>query len=149
MASDLYKQIVLDHNRAPRNFGVLPGHTHAADGSNPLCGDALRIELTQNDGRIADLRFSGESCAITTAAASMLSELAGGADADAIAALRARFDALLGGTADAEDPQLRDLNALVELRRYPARLKCALLPFETLSAALRGAPTATTETAPP
>jgi nitrogen fixation NifU-like protein len=144
-ASELYKQIVLEHNRAPRNFGALPGHTHAADGVNPMCGDALRIELVARDGRVEDLRFSGESCAITTATASILTGLAAGLDAEALAALRARFDALLRGGATGEDPALDGLNALQELRNYPARVKCALLPFETLAAALRGAATATTE----
>jgi nitrogen fixation NifU-like protein len=68
----LYTAIVLDHQRSPRRFGALDRHTHAADGVNPLCGDALRVELLQADGRIVDLRFSGASCAVATATASML-----------------------------------------------------------------------------
>lgn len=143
----LYQDIVLEHNRAPRNFGVLPGHTHAADGANPLCGDALHVELVARDGRIEVLRFSGESCAITTATASMLSEMV--ADAAALDALRARFEAMLRAEPGApEDPALGPLNALAELRRYPARWKCALLPFATLGAALRGSAQASTEAVP-
>lgn len=147
MTSELYRDVVLDHNRAPRNFGALTAHTHAADGANPMCGDRLRVEASvADDGRIAELRFSGESCAITTAAASMLSELAANADAAALAALRARFEAMLAAAPESpEDPALGALNALAELRRYPARWKCALLPFATLRAALEGDARATTE----
>ena len=146
MSGELYRDVVLDHNRAPRNFGTLPAHTHAADGANPMCGDQLRVEAVIDDGRIAALRFSGESCAITTAAASMLGELVAGADAASLAALRARFETMLAAAPDApEDPALGALNALAELKRYPARWKCALLPFATLRAALEGDARATTE----
>ena len=148
MSGELYRDVVLEHNRAPRNFGALPAHTHAADGANPMCGDRLRVEARVENGRIVELRFAGESCAITTAAASMLSELVADADAPALAALRARFEALLAAAPDAaEDPGLGALNALAELRRYPARWKCALRPFATLRAALEGDARATTEVA--
>ena len=144
--AELYRQTVLDHHRAPRGFGALDGHTHAADGANPLCGDTLRCEARVAGGRIEALRFQGEACAIATAAASMLGELAVGRDAGGIAALRGRFeDYLRGPDDDGEDPALGDLNALGELRRYPARHKCALLPFATVQAALAGAAAATTE----
>jgi nitrogen fixation protein NifU and related proteins len=144
--SELYKHIVLEHNRAPRNAGALAGHTHAADGANPMCGDSLRCEALCCDGRIVDLRFSGESCAITTATASILSEQVRGMDAQDLAQLRDRFAALLRMAVDSpEDPVLRELNALAELRRYPARQKCALLPFATLAAALSGLGSVSTE----
>jgi nitrogen fixation NifU-like protein len=144
MSSGPYRDVVLEHNRTPRNFGRLDAPTHASDGSNPMCGDALRVELIARDGHIEALRFSGESCAIATAAASMLSELAH--DAVSLDALRERFDAMLrADPAAPEDPTLGALNALSELRRYPARWKCALLPFATLRAALEGATRATTE----
>jgi nitrogen fixation NifU-like protein len=144
--ADLYRQTVLDHHRAPRCFGALDGHTHAADGANPLCGDALRFEARVAGGRIEALRFRGEACAIATAAASMLGELAVGRDGGGIAALRGRFEAFLRAPdAAAEDVALGDLNALAELRRYPARHKCALLPFATVEAVLAGATAATTE----
>lgn len=141
--SDLYQRIVLEHNRAPRNFGALPGHTHAADGANASCGDALRCELRMERGHIGDIRFGGESCAIATAAASMLSERVGGLDVAAVDALRARFDAFL--RADGGADELGELVALGELRRHPARMKCAMLPFATLLAALAGEARATTE----
>src|SRR5258706_15035062 len=130
MVESLYQQIVLEHNRAPRRFGSLPSHTHAADGVNPRCGDALRCELEMRDERIVDLRFAGESCAITTASASLLGELLLGSDPAAVATRRARLSALWrSGPETPEDPALDGLNALAELRRYPARQACAGRPF--------------------
>ncbi|NCT67560.1 MAG: SUF system NifU family Fe-S cluster assembly protein [Rhodanobacteraceae bacterium] len=138
-----YPQIVLDHFRAPRHRGTLAACTHAADGANPLCGDALRIELRCVDGRIEALAFSGEACAIATATASMLGELVLHRDGADIGALGARFARLL--ESGDEDAGLGPLNALRPLQQYPARRKCALLPWATLCAALAGAPHATTE----
>jgi nitrogen fixation NifU-like protein len=141
--STLYQQIVLDHYRHPRNRGSLAACTHAADGTNPLCGDALRIELACEDDRIGALRFSGEACAIATATASMLSELAANRSRDDIAAFAMRFVQLIE-TGD-EDVTLGPLNAMRELQRYPSRRKCALLPWATLRAALAGDARTTTE----
>ena len=143
-AESLYRDVVLDHYRHPRNRGALAHCTHAADGVNPLCGDSLRIEVDCTDGRIARMGFSGEACAITTATASMLSELAVGRDANEIAALNAPFDRLLAGEIDIAD-SLGPLNALAELRRHPSRRKCAELPWATLRAALGGETRTTTE----
>jgi nitrogen fixation NifU-like protein len=142
----LYHQIVLDHQRNPRNFGVLPAFTHAADGANVLCGDYLRVELDCRNGHIVALRFSGESCAIATASASMMSELVAGKDAAAIAGLEAQLRALINGEVERDDA-LGAINALGALRNYPSRRKCALLPWAALRAALSGSKDATTETA--
>lgn len=143
-ASNLYTQAVLDHCRAPRNFGALAAHTHAADGANPLCGDTLRIELRCVDGRIAEMRFSGEACAIAKATASMLSELAVDRSAGELAGLEHVFVSLVGGKIASHD-ELGGLNAMRELAQHPVRKKCALLPFATLRAALAGLDSATTE----
>ena len=142
----LYRALVLEHYRHPRNRGALAGCTHAADGVNPLCGDSLSVEVRCAEGRIAGMGFSGEACAITTATASMLSELVVGCDADAIAALDDRFARLLRGEVDADDA-LGVLNAMRELNRHPARRKCAELPFATLRAALAGTARVSTEAA--
>jgi nitrogen fixation NifU-like protein len=141
----LYRQLVLDHYRNPRNRGALDGCTHAADGVNALCGDSLRVELVCADDRIAAMRFSGDACAITTATASMLSELVAGFDAADVAALNAPFDRLLRGEVDGDDA-LGPLNALAELSRHPLRRKCAELPWATLRAALEGTARVSTET---
>ena len=142
----LYKQVVLDHYKNPRNRGALDGCTHAADGVNPLCGDSLRVELVCAGDRIATMRFSGEACAITTATASMLSELVAGFGAAEVAALNEPFGQLLRGEVEADDA-LGPLNALSELRRHPLRRKCAELPWATLRAALEGTARVSTETA--
>ena len=140
----LYREIVLDHYRNPRNRGAFARCTHAADGVNPLCGDALHVELDCADGRVAGMRFSGEACAITTATASMLSELVVGHHVADIVALNARFAALLAGQID-DARALGPLNALRELKRYPSRRKCAELAWATLRAALDGTARVSTE----
>ena len=143
-AASLYTQCVLDHQRSPRNVGRLEEHTHAADGANPLCGDSMHMELRCAEGRIAALRFDAAACAIATAAASMLSELAVGRSAQQIADLELRFADLVSGVVD-HDAALADLNAMAALARHPSRRKCTLLAFATLRAALAGTASATTE----
>lgn len=143
-AASLYTNTVLDHHRAPRNFGALDGHTHAADGINPLCGDSLRIEVRVEDGRIAQVRFRGEACAIAIATASMLSEMAAGKTQDELDRLQTAFTKLVAGQVTRDD-LLADLNAMAELSHHVARRKCALLPFSALRAAIDGIPIVTTE----
>jgi nitrogen fixation NifU-like protein len=140
----LYQQIVLEHSRAPRRFGELAQHTHAADGSNPLCGDALHVELRVAGGRIVDYAFRGEACALARASASMLGDRLDGVDVGALDAIDAALRRLVAGSARADDG-LGDLNALAALAQYPSRRKCALLPLATVRAALAGARDATTE----
>ncbi|MEP7042652.1 MAG: Fe-S cluster assembly sulfur transfer protein SufU [Dokdonella sp.] len=143
-AAVLYQQVVLDHYRKPRNRGSLDGCTHAADGVNALCGDFLRVEVDcAAERRIAAIRFSGEACAITTATASMLSELVRGMDEAEVALAALRFERVISGAG--EDASLGDLNAMAELNRHPSRRKCAQLAWATLRAALAGDSRATTE----
>lgn len=141
--SALYREIVLDHQRAPRRHGELAQPSHASDGVNALCGDALRVELRILDGRIVDYAFRGECCAIATATASLIGDAVHGREVAAVAPLQHAFAAMIAGATPA--PALGDLDALAELVRYPARRKCALLPWATLAAALAGEPRATTE----
>ena len=143
-SSNLYTQAVLDHSRAPRNFGALTAHTHVADGANPLCGDTLHMELRCEDGRVAEMRFSGDACAIAKAAASMLSELAVDRSDGELADLEQVFMSLVAGKIASHD-RLGGLNAMRELANHPVRQKCALLPFATLRAALAGQRSVTTE----
>lgn len=143
-ATGPYREIVLDHYRAPRRRGRLAPPVQAAEGVNALCGDQLRIEVRIEQGRVVAYAFEGACCAIATATASLLGDRAIGCDADDLAALELRFAALVAGEI-AEAAELGALNALSELARYPARRKCALLPFATLAAALRGESHATTE----
>jgi nitrogen fixation NifU-like protein len=143
-AAVLYTRTVLEHQRAPRNFGLLEGHSHAADGANPLCGDTLHVELVCDGERVRAMRFRGDACAIAIAAASMLSELVVGMSAADIVRIEATFARLVAGEIE-RDESLAQLNTMRELAHHPARRKCALLAFATLRAALAGERSATTE----
>lgn len=133
-ASDLYRDVVIAHNRAPRRFAPIAGPTHAGRGANPMCGDDLGVRLRVADGRIVDLGFDGEGCAVSVAAASMLGEALAGAEVAHLEALRDAFARLLAG--DEPDPALGDLRALAGLREHPARHRCAWLAFDAVSSAL-------------
>ena len=147
-ATALYQRIVLEHSRAPRRFGALDGATHSADAANPLCGDHLHVDLRVEHGRVVEMAFRGESCAITKATASLLGEHGMGLDAPALAELEAAFARVIRGEV-ASDAALGDLNALAALACYPARRTCALLAFAAWRAALAGTPSITTEHEPP
>jgi nitrogen fixation NifU-like protein len=139
-----YHQLVLDHSREPHRFGELDGHTHAADGSNPLCGDALRLELRVAGGRVVGYAFRGEACAVARAAASMLGDRLEGADVAALDRIESALHELVTGKR-ASDDALGELNAFAALAQYPSRRKCALLPVATARAALSGVSAATTQ----
>jgi nitrogen fixation protein NifU and related proteins len=143
---DLYRDVILDHNRKPRNFGSLEGADASADGHNPLCGDRLTVFLKLKDDRIEDIRFEGKGCAISTASASMMTEAVKGKDKAAVAALFDRMHTLLTQHEAAPDPGLGKLAALSGVREFPARVKCASLCWHTLNAALdQGHATVSTE----
>jgi nitrogen fixation NifU-like protein len=142
---DLYRDVILDHNRAPRNFGRLAAADAQADGHNPLCGDRLSLFLRMNGDCIEDVRFEGKGCAISTASASLMTEAVKGKSRAAAEELYQQVHELLtkpnaGSTAD-----LGKLAALSGVREFPARVKCATLCWHTLQAALNGSATVTTE----
>jgi nitrogen fixation NifU-like protein len=133
---DLYQDLIIDHNRRPRNFRRLADADHQAEGFNPLCGDKLTLYLRMRGDRIEDVAFEGSGCAISVASASLMTEqLKGMTDADA-RALFARVHALLTGASDADPALLGKLGALAGVRAYPTRVKCATLCWHTLAAAL-------------
>jgi nitrogen fixation protein NifU and related proteins len=146
--TELYREVILDHNRQPRNFGRLDPHDAEARGHNPLCGDQLTVTLRREGDRIADLRFEGNGCAISMASASMMTEAVKGKDCVAARDLAKRIHALLTQD-DASSEGLGKLAALSGVREFPARVKCASLCWHTLSAALAQsevtAPTVSTE----
>ena len=142
---DLYRDVILDHNRRPRNFGRLSPADAKADGHNPLCGDRLSVSLRLNGDQIEDVQFEGEGCAISTASASLMTEAVKGKSRAAVDTLFERVHALLT-TQDAPPPQdLGKLAALAGVREYPARVKCATLCWHTLNAALQNRATVSTE----
>ena len=133
--TELYREVILDHNKHPRNFGRLDPHDAEAKGHNPLCGDRLAITLNRDGDRIADLRFEGNGCAISMASASMMTEAVKGRSRAEVDALFQRVHALLTDPA-AGSADLGKLAALSGVREFPARVKCASLCWHTLNAAL-------------
>jgi nitrogen fixation protein NifU and related proteins len=142
---DLYRDVILDHNRQPRNFGRLDPADASADGHNPLCGDRLTVSLRLAGDTIADIRFEGKGCAISTASASLMSEAVKGRDRAAVHELFTRVHALLTQAGAPVDESLGKLAALSGVREFPSRVKCASLCWHTLNAALEHGGTISTE----
>src|SRR5581483_4715533 len=145
-ADDLYQTVVLEHGRHPRHRGALAGATHSARGDNPFCGDRVTVALILDGERIADACFDGAGCAISTASASMMTSALHGRTRAEAETLCRQFESLLaGGAGEAVVAALGELGAFAGVRRYPVRVKCARLPWQTLAAALAGGGTVTTE----
>ncbi len=143
---DLYRDVILDHNRRPRNFGRLEQADARAEGHNPLCGDRLTLAVRLAGDRIEDIRFEGKGCAISTASASLMSEAVKGQDLATVRRLIDGVHALLTERDAPVGAELGKLAALSGVREFPARVKCASLCWHTLNAALeQGAGTVTTE----
>lgn len=143
---ELYQEVILHHSKKPRNFGVLEHPNRAADGHNPLCGDKLHLTLDVQEGRVADVRFQGEGCAISTASASVMTDLIKGKAVEEAARMFAAFHALVTGEAPpAGAPELGKLAVFSGVQRFPVRVKCAMLAWRTLEAALEDRGTVSTE----
>lgn len=143
---DLYHEIIVDHNRRPRNFRRIENANRVSEGYNPLCGDKLKLYLVVEDGIIQDVAFEGSGCAISTASASLLTERLKGKPADDAEALFTQMHDLLTGHGENVDiDALGKLAALEGVKAYPSRVKCATLCWHTLQAALQGEEIATTE----
>ncbi len=134
--NDLYQEVVLEHKRAPRNFGHLPHPTHQAEGTNPSCGDQIAVELKLEGDQVQDIRFTGHACAICMASTSMMTEAVKGRDVEAARQLQQHFRAVLTGAEDPEDAPLGKLVSLAGVRQYPSRIKCALLGWHALMHAI-------------
>lgn len=141
---DLYQEVIVDHNRHPRNFGVLDHADRTAEGFNPLCGDKLNLYLKMDHDHISDIRFNGSGCAISLASASLMTDALKGSTVDEARSLFSNFRHLV---TDADPPEagqvsrLGKLAALLGVREYPARVKCAMLCWHTLRSALEGSNT--------
>ena len=143
--TELYQQVILDHNRRPRNRGKLPTANRVAHGDNPSCGDQCSVYLRLEGDRIADLSFDGSGCAISQASASLMTtRLKGKTAAEAEALFQQFHDIVTTGQAPEE---ISDLGAFAGVHAFPARIKCATLGWHAALNALKGDPvTATTET---
>jgi nitrogen fixation NifU-like protein len=137
---DLYREIILDHYRTPRNRGELDPPALSADGHNPLCGDEIRISVAVQDGVVTDVRFSGSGCSISQSSASMMTSAIKGKPVEQVKLIVRRFKQMM--TIDEEDSEidesinLGDLEALQGVVKFPVRIKCATLGWNTLLDAL-------------
>jgi len=135
---ELYREVILDHNRRPRNFGELADANHVIDAVNPLCGDKLTLYVKVGGGRVEDIRFKGTGCAISVASSSLMTERVKGQTLAASLELFEKVHGLLTGTSEAAE-DLDKLAALAGVREYPTRVKCASLAWHALKAAVTGA----------
>ena len=136
--TDLYQEVILDHNKRPRNFHALPDASHTAEGYNPLCGDRLTLYLKVADGVISDVAFEGAGCAISKASASLMTDAIKGKTIAEVRDLFTRFQAMVTLPLDQEidSERMGKLAALGGVRTFPVRIKCASLAWHTLKAAL-------------
>ena len=138
--SDLYQEVILDHNRRPRNFGALTDATRVANGHNPLCGDRLKLYLKLDGERIENISFEGSGCAISKASASLMTDAVKGRSTLDALALFDRFHQVVTTPIDQpiDEESVGKLAVLAGVREFPARVKCASLAWHTLHGALEG-----------
>jgi nitrogen fixation protein NifU and related proteins len=137
---DLYQSIILDHNRRPKNYGTLEGATSRAEGRNPLCGDEVAVELKVESDAITDVRFTASGCAVSRAAASIMTQAVKGKSVAEADRLFVQFHELVTGKlkpTPEEARKLGEMAAFSGVARFPVRVKCASMPWHTLHAALR------------
>jgi len=143
---ELYQEVIFDHYKRPRNFHKLEGaDCRCADGHNPLCGDRITVYLKLNDGLIGDVSFEGAGCAISTASASLMTEVLKGKTTEDAERMFQGFHTMVTQPDPEMHPELGKLEVLAGVREFPARVKCATLCWHTLSAALHKQSSVTTE----
>lgn len=142
--NELYMEVILDHNKNPRNKGVIEDHTNHADGHNPLCGDKISLDLIIKDNVVEDIKFTGSGCAISTASSSLLTEYIIGKKTSEIRHLFEEFHDLVT-IEESKSDGLGKLSVFEGVKKYPARVKCATLAWHTLIAAIDGSEEVSTE----
>ena len=137
---ELYQEVVVDHSRRPRNFRRIEGSSRSARGYNPLCGDKVNVYVKLQDVRVADVSFEGSGCAISTASASIMTEVVKGKTVEETEALFKGFHHLVttGDASSSQEAALGKLAVFSKVSDYPARVKCATLVWHTLHSALQG-----------
>jgi nitrogen fixation NifU-like protein len=145
--SELYQQVILDHNKKPRNFRKLENANHSAEGFNPLCGDQLTVYLNLEDDAVREISFEGSGCAISKAAASMMTQAVKGKSKQEAEQLFSEFHQMVTGGLDEENTEngLGNLKIFSGVREFPVRVKCASLPWHTMHAALNNQELVSTE----
>ena len=143
--NDLYQEVILDHNKRPRNFGTLDEPSHHAEGYNPLCGDRLTLMLKVRDGIVESVAFQGSGCAISKASASLMTDAVKGKSVAEVRSLFERFHKMVTTPPDVSVEDLGKLSVLAGVREFPVRVKCASLAWHTLKAALESKEKVSTE----
>lgn len=142
----LYQEVILDHNKKPRNYGTIEHPSHHAAGHNPLCGDHITVDVVVEDGRISNIAFQGESCAICKASASMMTTSVKGKTRNEVETLIQEFLAMTTGKVSHEDcPHIGRLAVFAGVKDLPTRVKCAILPWHTLNGAFNAMKITSTE----
>jgi len=134
---ELYREIILDHYRAPRGKKPVDKIDISSDGQNPSCGDEIAVEVTMDDGTVKDVHVDCKGCAISVASGSMLAEYTKGKSLDEVKRIADAVKKMLKGGEDEIPPELEDLDALKGVRKFPVRIKCALLAWMTLVEGLK------------
>ena len=145
--NELYQEVILDHNKNPRNFREMETATNTADGHNPLCGDALKVYLEMENEKVKDVSFLGSGCAISKASASIMTQTVKGKSREEAEKMFDEFHRMVTGELDeeTEENSLGKLKIFAGVREFPARVKCASLSWHTLHAALHGEEEVSTE----
>jgi len=142
---DLYKEVILDHYKSPRNKRPLPEAELSCSRNNPLCGDEITVLAHVEDGTIADIAFQGQGCSISQSSASMLTEAVKGRSVEGAKALAADFRGMMAGEVEPTEDEFGDLVALKGVVKYPIRIKCAVLAWDVLQEVLAGSGKAAAE----
>jgi nitrogen fixation NifU-like protein len=135
---DIYKEVILDHYKSPRNKRELPEAEHRCTRNNPLCGDEITVFVHEQGGRIAGVSFTGAGCSISQSSASMMTESVDGKDVDEALKLASDFRGMMAGEVEPDEDRFGDLVALKGVVKYPIRIKCAVLAWDVLQEALAG-----------
>ena len=143
--NELYQEVILDHNKRPRNFLTIEPASHHAEGHNPLCGDRLALYVQVTGDTIEDVAFQGSGCAISKASASLMTDAVKGQTVEAANALFQRFHSMVTTPPDQPVENMGKLSVLAGVREFPVRVKCASLCWHTLKAALDREQTISTE----
>ena len=143
--SDLYQEVILDHNKRPRNFRTLETANHSAEGFNPLCGDRLHLYVRVDGDVVTDVGFQGSGCAISKASASLMTDSIKGRPVAEVRALFERFHRMVTTPPENAVEDMGKLSVLAGVREFPVRVKCASLAWHTLKAALDREPLVSTE----
>jgi nitrogen fixation NifU-like protein len=135
---DIYKEVILDHYKNPRNKRELQGATRTCTRNNPLCGDEITVYVAERDGQLAEVAFTGQGCSISQSSASMMTESLTGRSVDDAETMIKEFRAMMAGEAEPDEDEYGELVALKGVVKYPIRVKCAVLAWDVLQEALQG-----------